>query len=155
MKWIRARMGRLMIFVWLAIAAVIVVLGFIRLAPIDPLDWNTQPEFSEDKNFRGGVFRVVRTGPDGLARFDAVASAAPRTKLLAGSVEDGTATYVTRTKLFGFPDYTTARQDGDLLKVYARLRFGRSDLGVNGTRIAEWLAQMDIAIQSDVTAPVE
>lgn len=137
-------MGRLMIFVWMGIAAIVVVLGVIRLAPVDRLDWNTQPEFSEDKTFRGGVFRVVRTGPDGLASFDRVASASARTKLLAGSVEDGLATYVTRTKFLGFPDYTTARQDGDLLKVYARLRFGRSDLGVNGARIAEWLSQMGI-----------
>ena len=137
-------MGRVMLFVWLGVAAVIVVLGLIRFAPVDPLDWNTQPEFSEDKTFRGGVFRVVRTGPDGLMRFDRIASASPRTKLLAGSVEDGLATYVTRTKLFGFPDYTTARQDGDLLKVYARLRFGRSDLGVNGARIAEWLGEMEL-----------
>jgi len=144
-----------MLFVWMGLAAVIVVLGFIRLAPIDPLDWNTQPEFSEDKTFRGGVFRVLRTGADGLARFDVVASAAPRTKLLAGSVEDGTATYVTRTKLLGFPDYTTAHQDGDLLKVYARLRFGRSDLGVNGARIADWLAQMEAASPSGLVAPDE
>jgi uncharacterized protein (DUF1499 family) len=133
-----------MLFVWICVAAVIVVLGLIRLAPVDPLDWNTQPEFTEDKTFRGGVFRVVRTGPEGLARFDQVASAAPRTKLLAGSVEDGLATYVTRTQFLGFPDYTTARQDGDFLKVYARLRFGRSDLGVNGARIAGWLRQIGI-----------
>ena len=137
-------MGRIMLFAWICGAAAIVVLGLIRLAPVDPLDWNTQPELSEDKTFRGGVFRVVRTGPDGLARFDRVASDAPRTKLLAGSVEDGLATYVTRTKFLGFPDYTTARQDGDLLKVYARLRFGRSDLGVNGARIASWLSLMGI-----------
>ncbi|NIZ60736.1 DUF1499 domain-containing protein [Sedimentitalea sp. CY04] len=136
-------MGRIMLFAWICVAVVIVVLGLIRLAPVDPLDWNTQPEFTEDKTFRGGVFRVVRTGPDGLARFDQVASSAPRTNLLAGSVEDGLATYVTRTKFLGFPDYTTARQDGDLLKVYARLRFGRSDLGVNEARIADWLAEME------------
>lgn len=133
-----------MVFVWICIAAVVVVLGLIRFAPVDPLDWNTNPEFTEDKEFRGGVFRVVRAGPDGLRQFDLVASAAPRTKLLAGSVEDGQATYVTRTKFIGFPDYTTARQEGDLLKVYARLRFGRSDLGVNSARIADWLDQMDL-----------
>ncbi|WIY24971.1 DUF1499 domain-containing protein [Parasedimentitalea psychrophila] len=137
-------MGRIMIFGWICLAAVVVVLGLIRLAPVDPIDWNIQPDFSEDKTFRGGVFRVVQTGPGGLARFDRVASAAPRTKLLAGSVEDGLATYVTRTKFMGFPDYTTARQDGDFLKVYARLRFGRSDLGVNGARIGDWLRQMGI-----------
>ncbi|MFV1593596.1 DUF1499 domain-containing protein [Phaeobacter sp. JH20_36] len=135
-------MGRVMIFVWLSIAAVVVVLGFIRLAPSDPLDWNTQPEFTEDKTFRGGVFRVLRSGEDGLERFHNVASNAPRTRVLAGSVEDEMVTYVTRTRFLGFPDYTTARQDGDLLKVYARLRFGRSDLGANNDRINSWIAQM-------------
>jgi uncharacterized protein (DUF1499 family) len=135
-------MGRVMMVGWIALALVVVVLGFIRLAPSDPLDWNTQPELSEDKEFRGGVFRVVRTGPDGLERFHRIAGQAPRTKLLAGSVEDEMATYVTRTKLFGFPDYTTARQDGEFLKVYARLRFGRSDLGSNKARIDSWLSQM-------------
>ncbi|MGR3759113.1 DUF1499 domain-containing protein [Roseobacteraceae bacterium NS-SX3] len=136
-------MGRFMLLGWLLLAAVVVVLGFIRLAPSDPIGWNTQPEFSEDKDFQGGVFRVVRTGPGGLARFDRIASTAPRTRLLAGSVEDGMATYVTRTQFLGFPDYTTARQDGDLLKVYARLRFGLSDLGANRERIEQWLAQME------------
>ncbi|MGR3623589.1 DUF1499 domain-containing protein [Pseudophaeobacter sp.] len=135
-------MGKIMMLIWVLLAAVAVILGFIRLAPVDPFDWNTQPELSEDKEFRGGVFRVVRSGPEGLHLFNQIATSAPRTKLLAGSVEDGMATYVTRTKVIGFPDYTTARQDGDLLKVYARLRFGRSDLGVNKARIDRWLAQM-------------
>lgn len=135
-------MGKIMIFVWVLLAACVVVIGFIRLAPVDPFDWNTQPELSEDKAFRGGVFKVVRAGPDALQQFNQIATSAPRTKLLAGSVEDGMATYVTRTKVIGFPDYTTARQDGDLLKVYARLRFGRSDLGVNKARIDRWLSQM-------------
>lgn len=135
-------MGKIMMLIWVVLAAAVVVVGFIRLAPVDPFDWNTQPELSEDKEFRGGVFKVVRTGPEGLRDFDRIASGAPRTTLLAGSVEEGMATYVTRTKIIGFPDYTTARQDGDLLKVYARLRFGRSDLGVNKSRIDAWLSLM-------------
>lgn len=140
-------MKRLMLFGWLVLAAVVAGLGFIRLAPSDPLDWNTQPEFTEDKEFRGGVFRVVRTGPDGLERFHQIASTAPRTSVLAGGPDDGMATYITRTQLLGFPDYTTAAQDGDLLKVYARLRFGRSDLGANKERINGWLAEMEEAPQ--------
>ena len=56
-------MKRLMLLGWLLLAAIVAGLGFVRLAPSDPLDWNTQPELSEDKEFRGGVFRVVRTGP--------------------------------------------------------------------------------------------
>ncbi|WP_293575842.1 hypothetical protein, partial [Phaeobacter sp.] len=103
-------MGRIVMVLWLGVAAVVVVLGFVRLAPSDPLDWNTQPEFSEDQTFQGGVFRVLRSGSDGLAAFHAVAANAPRTRVLAGSVEDGMITYITRTRFIGFPDYTTARQ---------------------------------------------
>ncbi|MBY6065359.1 DUF1499 domain-containing protein [Leisingera aquaemixtae] len=140
-------MKRLMLLGWLLLAAIVAGLGFIRLAPSDPLDWNTQPELSEDKEFRGGVFRVVRTGPDGLERFHRIASHAPRTSVLAGGPADGMVTYITRTQVLGFPDYTTAAQDGDLLKVYARLRFGRSDLGANKERINGWLAEMAQAPQ--------
>lgn len=144
-------MGKVMMLIWVALAAVVVVLGFIRLAPVDPFDWNTQPELNEDKEFRGGVFRVVRTGPEGLLNFNQIATSAPRTKLLAGSVEEGMATYVTRTQVIGFPDYTTAAQDGDLLKVYARLRFGRSDLGVNKARIDSWLADLEQKLPQTAT----
>jgi len=48
-------------------------------------------------------------------------------------------TYVTRSRVFGFPDYTTVRQAGPQLEIYGRLRFGRSDLGVNAARIDGWL----------------
>lgn len=135
-------MKRLMLVAWLLLAAGVAALGFVRLAPSDPLDWNTQPAFTEDKEFQGGVFRVVRTGPDGLERFHRIATVAPRTSVLAGGPQDGMVTYITRTQVLGFPDYTTAAQDGDLLKVYARLRFGRSDLGANKERINGWLAAM-------------
>ncbi|KIC33527.1 DUF1499 domain-containing protein [Leisingera sp. ANG-S5] len=141
-------MRRLMLLGWLLLAAIVAGLGFVRLAPSDPLDWNTQPELSEDKEFRGGVFRVIRTGPDGLERFHRIASHAPRTSVLAGGPDDGMVTYITRTQVLGFPDYTTAAQDGDLLKVYARLRFGRSDLGANKERINGWLAEMEEAPQA-------
>ena len=60
--------------------------------------------------------------------------------VLAGSVEEGMVTYITRSAVFGFPDYTTVRQRGDELEIYGRLRMGYSDLGVNGKRIDRWLA---------------
>ena len=59
----------------------------------------------------------------------------PRTSVLAGSVDTGRITYVTRTQWMGFPDYTTVEQQGETLKLYARLRFGRSDFGVNAVRV--------------------
>lgn len=129
-------------FAWIALAAVVVLMGFIRLAPSDPLDWNSQPELGEDKDFAGGVFRVVDAGPDGLARLAEIAAQTPRTSVLVGTPEDGMMTFVTRSQLWGFPDYTTISQEGAQLKIYARLRFGKSDLGVNRARIDDWVAQL-------------
>ena len=133
--------GRLVI--WIVLALVLGGLAYIRLAPSDPARWHVAPEGAPDADEQGGVLRAVETGPDGLERLDAVARAAPRTQVLAGSVADGMVTYVTRTRLVGFPDYTTAQQDGDTLRVYGRLRFGRSDFGVNRERVETWLRKAE------------
>lgn len=125
---------------FLILAGIAIVLGYIRLAPSDPAQWHVEPQVTADKDLAGGVLRSVETGPDGLARLDQVATATDRTQVLAGSVDSGMVTYVTRTKVIGFPDYTTAMQDGETLKIFARLRFGRSDMGVNRARIDGWLA---------------
>ncbi len=114
----------------------------IRLAPSDPKRWHVAPQADADRDLQGGVLRVVEAGPDGLARLDAIARAAPRTTVLAGSVGDGMITYITRTKVIGFPDYTTVQQDGDVLRIHGRLRFGRKDFGVNKARVDGWLGQM-------------
>jgi len=39
----------------------------------------------------------------------------------------------------GFPDYTTITMADEDLLIYARLRFGRSDFGVNGARVDRWI----------------
>lgn len=124
----------------LAVVAVIGVGAYIRLAPSDAGIWHVTPIGAANQDYQGGVVRVVEAGPDGLARLDAIARATPRTTVLAGSVQEGMITYVTRTKIIGFPDYSTAQQDGDTLRIHARLRFGRSDFGVNRNRVDGWLA---------------
>ena len=68
--------------------------------------------------------------------------ATPRTQHLAGTVEEGMVTYITRSLVFGFPDYTTARLQGDRIEIHSRLRFGQSDMGVNAARLESWLAQL-------------
>lgn len=128
-----------MMVLWILLAVVVVGLGYIRLAPSDPLQWHVAPEVSGDKVFAAGATRLLHTGPDGLARLHDIALATPRTTVLAGSVEGGMITYVTRSKTIGFPDYTTAQQDGEDLKILARLRFGRSDMGVNAARLKAWV----------------
>ncbi|WP_170449780.1 DUF1499 domain-containing protein [Ruegeria arenilitoris] len=128
--------------VWLVVAAVVGLGLYVRMAPADPARWHVQVVAEADRDLPGGVIRVAQTGPDGLARLDQVARATPRTTVLAGSVDEGLVTYVTRSRVFGFPDYTTAQQDGDTLRIYGRLRFGRRDFDVNRSRVDGWLAAL-------------
>ena len=129
--------------------------GYIRLAPSDPARWHVRPEGTPPSGaplavLEGGAKAALRL-PDAtpeqvLTRLDAIARATPRTTTLAGSADEGMITWVTRSRLFGFPDYTTAaaRPDGSatILTLHARLRFGRSDFGVNAARLRDWLAQL-------------
>ena len=77
--------------------------------------------------------------------------ALPRTKVLAGSVAEGKITYVTRTRIAGFPDLTTVTltqlpaTGKSTLQIYARLRFGKADLGVNKARVRDWVARAKLA----------
>lgn len=128
---------------------VLVLMGgtavYVRLAPSDPARWHTDPA----KGVAGGNSEVAKaflpmSEAEALAAFDAAAMAEPRTERLAGSVEEGRITYVTRSRVWGFPDYTTVstrpEEDGATLVIHARARFGRSDLGVNSARVERWLA---------------
>lgn len=132
---------------------VLIVLGFaayVRLAPSDPARWHRPAAITgtETKALKGGYIwrsRVEGDGKAALAALDAVATSAPRTTTLSGSVEEGQITYISRTALWAFPDYTTATlmqtpEGQTLLEIYGRLRFGRSDLGVNAKRIKGWVA---------------
>lgn len=129
-------------------------LGFyIRRAPSDPQRWHIDLTREVPDPGQGGVLLKGPTSPVFdetpealLTRLDQIIRATPRTERLAGSLEDGHITYVTRSALWGFPDYTTVSTEstdqGTALLVLARLRFGRSDLGVNTARVQGWLAQL-------------
>lgn len=129
-------------FLWFLLVVLGLGAAYVRLAPSDPARWHVVRDIAADRDLEGGVLRRVETGADGLARLDKVARAWPRTRILAGSVDEGMITYVTRSAVLGFPDYTTVRQVEGRLEVNARLRFGRSDFGVNRARIEAWLAQI-------------
>ena len=87
---------------------------------------------------------VFETSPEDLMqRFDAALMAEPRTTRLAGSVEAGFATYVQRSRIFGFPDYISAKAlsvpDGAVLAIWSRARYGYGDMGVNEARVKRLL----------------
>lgn len=127
---------------WAVLLVVVGLLAYIRLAPTDPARWHQPIEAEADADPEGGAIRVVDAGEDALARLHEIALDTPRTRVLAGSVEEGRVTYVTRSLVFGFPDYTTAEVADGQLRIFGRLRFGRSDMGVNRARIEDWLVQL-------------
>lgn len=119
---------------------------YVRLAPTDISLWHIAPQEKAlgDYPARGG-FTAVRQGDAKiLAKLDTIARSTPRTKKIAGSVEEGRITYVTRSRIWGFPDYTTVSLSGDHLTISARLRFGGSDLGVNAARVKGWLKELGL-----------
>lgn len=126
---------------------------YIRLSVADPAEWHADLVAHRPANLvpnpspaltvlENGAF-IDLSAPDPaavLAKFAAIALAAPRTQVFAGSVAEGHVTFVTRSLLWGFPDFTTAQITPGGLTIWARQRFGRGDLGVNGARLKGWLA---------------
>lgn len=130
-----------------AVVGLIGIAGYIRLAPARIDDWHKPPLAYVVGNVqRTGGFQATRQiTASADAVLQAVAQRAlitPRTHLFAGSVDDGILTFVTRSALWGFPDYTTASVQGDILVISGRLRFGKSDMGVNKSRILDWLESL-------------
>lgn len=143
----------------IAIFLVVLVLGvlaYIRLAPSDPARWHEDPRLVTRPgrpNFYlirmvGGdeMPRVFQMTPAALAaQVDQVARA-DGAELIAGSLGAGHMTYLSRTPLMGYPDYTSIliepAGDGAMLLAFARSRFGHSDLGVNRDRITRWIAAL-------------
>jgi uncharacterized protein (DUF1499 family) len=131
---------------------------YIRLAPSDVARWHVDPLTEPVPSGSGWLLRegdgngqapqFAADPVDVLTALDAVALATPRTVRLAGSPEEGRITWVTRTRLMGFPDYTTAvavsEPGGTRLVILARQRFGERDLGVNRARVEAWVAGLDL-----------
>lgn len=117
-------------------------LAWIRLAPSDPAVWHVDPQVTADQDLASGVRRRVSGDAETLVRLNGIILASPRTELLAGGVDEGFVTYVTRSQWMGFPDYTTVRLNDDDIEIWARLRFGRDDMGVNRARVDGWLAEL-------------
>ncbi|WP_418887858.1 DUF1499 domain-containing protein [Mesobacterium pallidum] len=115
---------------------------WVRIAPSDPERWHIPLTFDGNRDLEGGAMRILRGQADRLAELDAIAQATERTEALAGTVEEGRITYVTRSQLWGFPDYTTVDTSGGDLRLFARLRFGKGDMGVNKARLDGWIAAL-------------
>ena len=133
------------ILFWVFLAALLAFLAMViyfRSAAVDPDAWHVQPPVAEAGDYTSpNTFAAVREGvpEDSLVRLEAVALASARTVRLAGGAEQGLVTFISRSAVFGFPDFTTATIEDGKLTVWGRAKFGDGDLGVNQTRILEWL----------------
>lgn len=129
----------------LLVALLLAGAAWVRLAPSDPARWHVDPQTAPDPDrpsfarLDPGQIIAPRPAPDLAARVQAAMLALPRTRLLAGSAAQGHMTFITRSAVWGFPDYTSIRvlptRDGATLAAFARARFGHSDLGVNAARL--------------------
>lgn len=126
----------------LLVVLVVAFAAFVRLAPSDPAVWHVDPEVTGDETGAGEAKRLIPGDAATLAELHAIVLATPRTRVLAGDVAAGHVTYITRSALWGFPDYTSVRLRDDGLALWGRLRFGQSDLGVNAARLDGWIAAL-------------
>jgi hypothetical protein len=125
---------------WGVCLIVLALMAYVRLAPIDPAVWHQPIDEVADSDRPNGAVRIIAGGAGRLDQLNDRMLALSRTHLIAGSVENGRMTYVTRSKVFGFPDFTTIEASGDQIRLFARLKYGKSDLGVNRARLEGLIA---------------
>ena len=134
------------------------LMAYVRLSPNPPARWHVDPVTAGVAGLKNG-YLLRPAGGDGAApvyamppadlaaRIDAVARAWPRTQLFAGSVVEGWMTYITRSRLMGYPDFTNVRvlpaPGGASFAAFARARFGDGDWGVNKARLTAGLARLN------------
>ena len=127
------------------VALLVLILGFaiwVRLAPSDPARWHSTLEEPQERVSKTGALRIIADSADQLGALEAIVLDTPRTRALAGSLADGHLTFITRSRVWGFPDYASIWIDGDDIIIWSRLRFGGGDMGVNKARIDNWIEML-------------
>ena len=137
---------------------VAVAWGFVRFNPLAE-SLHIDPETAERPSVAGHILvrsdgqidsPLYEMSPEDLAaRLEAIVLDTPRTLHFAGDIDDGFATYVTRSALWGFPDIANVkvveRGEGRAeLIILSRLRYGTMDFGVNRTRVENWLERLSV-----------
>ena len=141
---------RVKMFLSLFLIAVAALLAYIRLAPSDPATWHialtprpailAAPSPDAVVTLRGGAYMDLPASS--FAALKSIAANTPRTQILTETPDH--ITWITRSKLIGFPDYTTAQITPTGLTVYARQRFGSEDMGVNAARLTAWRSALQL-----------
>ena len=131
---------------------------WIRFSPIDRDRWHIDPaeaEGPEDSGIRLIGLQAPRYPADTdtvLITMSEIALDEPRTKVLDGDIEEGMITFVTRSRVFGFADFTTVKavSEGAVTKlsIISRSQVGTrgNDWGVNAAKVDRWLQEMRLRL---------
>ena len=143
----------------LALIAVFSLSAYLRLVPLEASRWH----LALDSSAAPGAGRCVETiqpqhngarsacllaghPAEIITEINTIALATPRTTRLAGTPEEGRITWISRTKLMGYPDVITAQgtatATGTRLDVFSRQVYGSGDWGVNAARLKDWLSRL-------------
>ncbi|EAQ11623.1 MULTISPECIES: DUF1499 domain-containing protein [Maritimibacter] len=129
------------------LVALVIVFGlWVRVSPLpqDRLSAKPGPDAEGVHPSIGGI-KVVRPLSDlpenALDRMVEIAAATPRTERIG----DGTdpATFVTRSKLWAFPDIAVIWVEDGNLHVQSHLVFGKGDMGVNAAKVTRWFDRLE------------
>lgn len=143
-------MRSIAIFLALILIAAVGAAVWFRMAPMPAETWHVDPATVSPPttpNFElltgAAAPRVPGSPTEVMMRLDRAAKS-DRAERIAGDPADGFVTYVVRSRLMGFPDAVSIRlhPEGEMTRIdiFSRSRFGQSDMGVNGSRVARWIA---------------
>ena len=152
-------MSKIISLVAAILTGIAVLMAYVRLAPDDPVRWNIAVATTNPATPGACVTKIILVPKgaratcllpgnpvDTLAKLDATAQNAIRTTRLTGTPTDGRITWISRSRLMGYPDYITAEvsqtPDGTRLDIFARQRYGNGDAGVNAARLQVWLSTL-------------
>lgn len=131
----------------LGVAILLLIAGlWVRVAPLPKSRLTAKPGPTEPgaHPMMGGI-KVVRPlselPPDAQTRITEIAAATPRTERVGTG--DDPAAFVTRSKLWAFPDIATIWTAEGNLHVYSHLVFGKGDMGVNAAKVARWFEALE------------
>ncbi|MEM7240949.1 MAG: DUF1499 domain-containing protein [Pseudomonadota bacterium] len=146
---------------WIVVGFILLLVFFVyvRFAPSKEAVWHIDPTLDHPERLNS--FQVTAeleaVGLTKKTLASALSNIFPkldgeRAEILAGSAEEGFLTYISRSKLIGFPDYMSVKivniaSDKAELAIYARSRFGISDLGKNKARVSAWLKALEASLK--------
>ncbi len=145
---------------WIALTFLALSLLFslyVRLAPVDRQNYAQPPDLAPNDGkpheYRkiGEDAPLFNIGAKRLAEVvDQTVMAQPRIKRFAGDPKSGEMVYEQRSFLMGYPDYiafkiTPIDQARSRLEFLSRSRYGYRDMGVNQSRMVDWLSKIEQA----------